>query len=283
MNLTAINGSNPNAVNQGVDTTIQNPVGYFPEELVLKIFSYLNLNTLGTISNIRQWKELVNGVIELTIRREMAFGNDKWAQYFGEDAIKDEDRTEEFSSLPLNDFIADCRKIKSVFPEKKARDSLMLVRLPKTLNGGLTLTSLGELAKKSFPTATGYRNIRNDVVTSQGHESIDKSRWVIMTKDVLSESRNKSWAEQLVVVANLAQKGLNGYLIPMPVEAAACILAQYFDSSIRLFGSKVDDIPATYMRFKDNVTMGNFDPTGLVIQKSALASSAIGVAVLQRF
>jgi len=221
----------------------------------------------------------------MAIYKEIAFGNDKWAQCFGKDIVKGEDSREELSSLPWNDFIADCKKFKSIFPKKNAKDRLMLVRLPKTLNGGLTLKSLGELAKKYFSDSdTGYEFIWSDIVDELGDKSIDKSYWVLMTKDVLPGSRNKSYTEQQDIIGKLAQKALIGYEIPDTLAAAICILAQYFDSKMRLFS----DNPGTFIRCKDKVkdvqtAVGGFLSAGLNVRNSYFDNNYIGVAVLRKF
>jgi len=268
--------------------TKQDPIEILPDELVLKVFSHLNLATLGTICCVsKQWKQLANDPIlwKIVIYREIAFGNDKWAQCFGTDVVKGEDNREEFSSLPSDDFIADCKKFKNIFPEKNAKDSLMLVRLPKALNGGLTLKSLGELAKKYFSESdSGYRFIWSDIVQELGDKSIDKSRWVLMTTDVLPGSRNKSYAEQQKMVADLAEKSPISYEVPETLESAACILSQYFGSKTRLFS----DNPWTYTRCKEKVrdyqtVVGGFAPAGLGVDDDTYAYVHIGVAALRKF
>ncbi len=174
---------------------------------------------------------------------------------------------------------------KAHFLKKNAKDSLMLVRLPKTLNGRFTLKSFGQLAKKYFSESeTGYRVIRSEIVDELGDKSIDKSLWVLMTKDVLPGSRNKSYAEQQDMVGKLAQKALIGYEIPETLEAAVCILAQYFDSNMRLFS----DNPWTYTRCKDKVQgfqmiVGGFVPSGLVVYRNDYDIDDIGVAALRKF
>lgn len=114
-----------------------------------------------------------------SIYREIAFGTDKWARCFGADVVKEEDRREELSSLPWKEFIEDRKKFKRVFSSiKKEKNYLMLVRLPKTLKGGLTLKSLGELAKKYFPRPSScYKYIRMGILENLGDKSIDRSRW----------------------------------------------------------------------------------------------------------
>ncbi len=289
MSLIEYNNIGNGFVSEEFNTTKQDPIHSLPDELILEVFSHLNLATLGTICCVsKEWKRLANEPIlwKIAIYREIAFGNDKWAQCFGKDVVKDEDSTEEFSSLPSNDFIADCKKFKSIFPEKNAKDSLMLVRLPKTLNGGLTLKSLGELAKKYFSDSdTGYRVIRSDIVDELADKSIDKSHWVLMTKDVLPGSRNKSYDEQQKIVADLAEKSLISYEVPETLESAACILSQYFDSNIRLFS----DNPWTYTRCKDKVQgfemviVGGLSPAGLVVGKDFCNFDFFGVAALRKF
>ena len=264
--------------------TKQNPIEILPAELIGEVFSRLNLATLGTICCVsKAWKRLANEPFlwKSAIYREVAFGNDKWAQCFGTDVVQNEDNREEFSSLPSDDFIADCKKFKSIFPERNAKDSLMLVRLPKTLNGGLTLKSLEELAKKYFSDSD---SIWTDIVQELGDKSIDKSHWVLMTKDVLPGSRNKSYGEQQKIVADLAENSLIGYEVPETLESAACILSQYFGSNIRLFS----DNPLTYTRCKDEVLgyqtiVGGFGPAGLIVDCSFYSDDDSGVAAPRKF
>jgi hypothetical protein len=273
---------------ENFNETKQDPIEIFPNELVLEVFSNLNLAALGTICCVsKQWNRLPNeaNLWKIAIYREIAFGNDKWAQCFGPDVVKNEDNREEFSSLPSDDFIADCKKFKSLFPERNAKDSLMLVRLPKTLNGGLTLKSLGELAKKYFSDSdSGYKSGWSAIVQELGDKSIDKSHWVLMTKDVLPGSRNKSYGEQQKIVADLAEKSLIGYEVPETLESAVCILSQYFGSNIRLFSES----PWTLTRCKDKVQryqtiVGGFAPAGLFVSYNYFNIEYIGVAALRKF
>ena len=288
------NKSNTNISSyENFNNKIQDPIAILPDELVLKIFSYLNLATLGTIYCVsKAWKQLANEPIvnepnlwKTAIYREIAFGNDKWAQCFGADVIKDEDSKEEFSSLPWSDFIADCKKFKSMFPERNAKDSLMLVRLPKTLNGGLTLKSLGELAKKYFSNSdTGYNFIFPAIIQKLGDQSIAKSHWVIMTKDVLPESRNKSYEEQKKIINELAEESLVNYQVAEILESATCILSQYFGSKIRLFSNE----PWTYTHCKETIqnhqtVVGGFTLKGIDIGYSKYTDKVTGIAAIRKF
>jgi hypothetical protein len=266
----------------------QDPIRFLPDELVLEVFSCLNLASLGAICSVcKEWKRLSQDPIlwKIAIYREIAFGNDKWARCFGKDAVKDEDQREEFSSLPWMNFIEDCKKFQSLFPEKKAKDCLMLVRLPKTLKGGFTLKNLGRLVVKY-----SYNNIGLDIWTGVadelGDKPIDKSRWVLMTKDILPESRNKSYGEQQKIIAGLVEKFLRGYEVPEALDATACILAHYFDSKVHLFNDK----PWTYTRCKDKVqgvqiSVGGFqrDCLSVIADGDNQDYNCDGVAVLRKF
>ncbi len=243
----------------------------FPNELILEIFSHFNLATLGTSCRVsKEWKRLANEPIlwKRAIYRELAFGNDKWAHYFGKEVVKEEDSLEEFTSLPAADFIADCKKFKSLFPDRKEKECLMLVRLPKTLDGRLNLQTLGKLASRYFPNSgTGYRHTWSRMVDEIGNQSIDQSYWVLMTKDILPDSRNKSYSDQQKMVADLADKSLLHYEVPTMLEAVTCILAHYFKSANRLFS----DHPRTYTHCKDQfedcpIVVGCFTPLGLYLQ-----------------
>ena len=274
--------------NKFLTEIMPHPVKIFPHELIYEIFTHFNLATLGTVCCVNNaWQQLGNkpNLWKIAIYKEIAFGNDKWAQCFGSDIVKDEVSGEDFDSLPFRDFISDVQKFKRIFPEKNAKDILMLVRLPKTLNGGLTLKNLGQLAKKYFPNSNeGYAYIWEDIIKEKGDNLIDKSRWVLMTKDVLPGSRNKSFDDQQKLVADLAKKFLVNYQVPELLESTACILSQYFSSYKRLF----NDIPSTYTRCMDNIqgyrlVVGGFSPNGLDIVCHIRAHSEIGIAALRKF
>lgn len=258
MSLIVDNSIRTGFVSGELNETKQAALGPLPDDLVSEVFSHLNLATLGAICCVsKQWKQLASDPFlwKTVIFRELAFGNDKWAKCFGDDVVKDEDRREEFSSLPL-DIVDEYKRFQSAFPEINAKDSLMLVRLPKTLNGQLTIKSFVELAEKYF--------LRNRtlpcLVDELGDKSIDESRWVLMTKRVLPGSNEKKYAEQQDIVCKLAQKGLVGYEIPETLEVTVCFLAQYIDLNLFFKKSIEFDEPdhplmpvRTFTRCQENI------------------------------
>src|SRR3984957_19121861 len=141
---------------QGIKTDIN----VLPNELILEIFSLLNVVTLEKSCEVsKTWKELANDpiVCKKLVYREIAFSNENWVLCFGKDIVKDEDKKEEFSSLPGN-ILEILKSPCPIFSGKKVIDTHMLVRIPKTINSQLlTLNSLGQLAKRYFPNnTTGY-------------------------------------------------------------------------------------------------------------------------------
>ncbi|CCB86153.1 MULTISPECIES: F-box protein [Parachlamydia] len=281
----------------GIDAT-----DIFPHELTLKVFSYLSLANLGKSCLVsKKWHLLASDHIlwKYAIYKELAFGDDKWRQFLGKDVIKDEKHREDFVSLPVNEIIKDYRRFKSIFPEKNVKDGLMLIRLPKTLNGQLTLKSLGELAKRYFPntkTGYGYLNIHMDKL---GDKSINQSCWVLMTQDALPGSKGVNNTKQNEIMADPTET-LIGFELPGTLEATTCILAQYFGFKIRLFSNK----PRTYIHCKDivkgfqvihedkqvftiggyQVAVGNFHENGLCIDIfDALKNEVIGIAALKSY
>ena len=279
------------------------PISVLPEELVLNVLSCLNLCQLGTVCLVsKQWKQLSSEPIlwKNAVYQDIAFSSPKWARCFGEDIVKEEDRQEEFSSLPMN--IAEILKSPGpAFPGKRVIDTHMLVRLPKTLNGELSLNSLGNLTKLYFPeNSQGYLEADPIILEELGDRPINKSYWVLMTKGILPGSKNKYYDEQQKIVANLL-----GYEIPETLECTACILSQYFDSRVRLFSgynlqdiindeglihcSDIFDYEQTYTRCKDvvhdylQVVVGRFSPSGLILQNDYYHSQFMGIAALRRF
>ena len=106
-----------------------------PVELLLEIFSYLNLAVLGVSCRVsKEQKQLAREPIlwKRAVYQEIAFSHKKWELCFGKEIVKDEDSEEEFSSLPSD--IAEILKSPCpAFPGKKVIESHMLVRIPKTI------------------------------------------------------------------------------------------------------------------------------------------------------
>lgn len=260
------------------------------------IFPYLNLYELGVCRIISHaWNKSVSDPIlwRSTIYREMAFSIKNWGMW-DRDFIKDVDERKEILSLPEN-IAKELRR--SAFPGESIRKTHVLVRMPK----GLTINKLGELAKKYFPdNIQGYRYIDNEIVNELGDklagededelgdEPAGESVWLLMTKDILQESRGGSYRGYRDIVASFSEKTGIPYQVPTLLEAVACILAEYSRSENRLFS----DRPKTYIRCQDTSEfmipiVGNFSLAGLDVEDYSCYyyhdSAHIGVAALRKF
>ena len=101
-----------------------------------------------------------------------------------------------------------------------------------------------------------------------------------MTKDVLPESRSKSYSDQQKLVAGLDAREPT-YEVPRTLDAAVCILARFASSKIRLFSN-------TYTRCQEDVggpqvVVGGFAAGGLYVNYNGCGAYPIGIAALRKF
>ena len=205
----------------------------------------------------------------------IAFGKEMWATYLGDIGVE--------PPLP-----PDIKAILSAscpfFLGKKVEETHVLVLIPKTVNSKpLTLQTLGELVKNPLKgTSTQYRNFYpgeyKDLPT-------DSSYWVLMTRDVIPGSRNKSYTGQ--------QKLLNGYIekIQLPYEvspildATICIFMEFLRSGKYLYGQD----PCTYTRCQKTwnegyqLCVGGLASAGLHFLNCYSGSDLIGLGPRRKF
>lgn len=169
-------------------------------------------------------------------------------------------------------------------PAKKAWQTGILVLVPEIVDGkSLTLNRLGELVKKDFPdTETGYRRMNRYVCQYYGEIPMGKSRWVLIEKDILPESRGKGLQESEDMVKPPYERP---ELVPMLVG----IILNYLNSENkeRLFG----DSPWTYIPCKEkgisghSVFVGGFNSTGILFfePQGAVRSNQFGFGAQRNF
>lgn len=215
------------------DNTNQYSIDYFADEIFINILSYLNLAQINNLSLVnKKWKRLTRdpNLLKIAIYREIAFGMDKWVQNFGEGMMNneiEEDGNIDVSSLPVDEFISDCRKFKEIFPTERTLNYLFPLWLPQKF----TKNRIGILLKNYFPqNVDGYRS---DNALLSGDVPNARSGWVIATKIILPGSRDKSYKKQMKMLDKFAKKGLTGYQHPRQTEALGCILAYYLEERER--------------------------------------------------
>lgn len=176
-------------------------------------------------------------------------------------------------------------KLESSAEGKKIKDTHVLVLVPGSINGKdpLTLEAFGKFAESRFPKLgqNGYRYIWSKA-KKLGCDG--KSHWVLMTKEVLSESRNKRFDEQ---IKQIQDKGNGDYQVPNALDAVVCTISEYARSgeTTRLFNDK----PCTYTRCQENIDgyqiyVGGFALSGLHVDRnSGCDSDDMGVAGVRKF
>ena len=176
-----------------------------------------------------------------------------------------------------------------ITPNKKVGETHILVLIPETVNGQpLTLNSLGSLVKSKghFPgTTAGYEPMNDDVAADHGNSPAGGSHYVLMTKDVLPGSRNKSYVEQQAMVTKLAGRSSAAYEVPAVLPVAAGVFVNYLASGgARLLSNE----PRTYTRCQEtvrgcSVLIGGFAPVGLRVSYDVFDYDVFGVAALRKF
>jgi len=207
----------------------------------------------------------------------IAFGKDKWATYFGDIG----------QEPPLPSDIHQILNSPCPFWQgKKVEETHLLVLIPKKVNGQLlTLANLAQgIQKPKQGNATKFNSW-----SPGGNEnlSIANSYWVLMTRDVLEGTRNKSYADQTQIVSGFRQKTGIDYQPPKLLEAAVCILMEHASKGTRLYS----DSPWTFTRCQEKyenhdwqMVIGGFAVAGLVVSNGRYDGDAHrGLASLRKF
>ncbi|MBS0649281.1 MAG: hypothetical protein JSS10_08680 [Verrucomicrobia bacterium] len=173
----------------------------------------------------------------------IAFGKELWAQYLGD--VGDE-------PLLPPDIHQILQSPCPFFPGKKVEETHLLTLIPKTVNGKpLTLNSLEEFVKHPKQgQATKYRCYWNPIKEEYGTRPSLRSYWALMTRDVIPESRDKSYDTQKQLLASYSQKAHVSYEVPHILETAVSIFMEYLKTGQRLYS----DNPWTYTRCQERVS-----------------------------
>jgi hypothetical protein len=210
--------------------------------------------------------------------RPRIFGEAEWKQYFGDVG----------SAPPLPSDMATILDGPCPFwPDQLVKDTHLLVLIPATVGGvPFTLNRLGELIQ--HPSNGGHRteyNFYDQRTKAQiGAESPPRSYWVLMTRDVLPDSRSKTYKAQKEMVARYASRVGLPYELPHALEAATAILMHHAREGERFFGND----PLTYTRCQEvldgfPVIVGGFSSGGLVVNYYSHVRDSHGASCLRKF
>jgi len=165
-----------------------------------------------------------------------AFGKDKWEKYFGS-------IDETVPALPrgIVEILCSADPYNS---QKTVAETHMLFFVPTKVNGKpLNLMSFIELVRAPRDGNKGVFSYFMDKLQEEhGGTQSAQAQWVLMTKDIIPESKNKAYEKQKLMV-----EAKPHYEVPNLLSATVGILAHYIRTGERLFS----DDPITYTRCKE--------------------------------
>ena len=208
------------------------------------------------VHDLEKQQEIIKEILrkEVSTFPSITFGKADWEKYFGDIGIE--------PPLPQN-IREILKRTCPYWPHKKVEDTHFLILIPKTVNGKpLTLNALQELIQNPKQgSKSAYRYYGNDVKKDLGKQEVVTSHWVLMTKDVIPESREKTFKKQKTFLKP-------PYAVPTVLVMAIGILTHYFKTGERLYPHE----PSTWTRCKEEVrgetrrvVVGGFGSLGLGI------------------
>ncbi|MCB1112658.1 MAG: hypothetical protein H7A37_03470 [Chlamydiales bacterium] len=208
---------------------------------------------------------------------ETAFSPAEWIKYYGEEKLKELGIDLSDSPSVPRELLEELDKPSPYFDGKKVSETAKLFFIPK----GLTLNNMGELAKSPIEgnkVEKGYWYMCSLIEQKHGDIPVQKSYWVLMTTDVIPDSRGKRRDEQLALASRV-----EGYDAPNLLEAVVCNYVNYVESGMRLFGVE----PWTYTCCNEEpinvlkLIVGAFASDGLVVNSNR-DIAYIGIAGVRR-
>lgn len=251
--------------------SLNKPIDSLISDTAIEIFSYLNCADLAAVCSVsKNWdaftkedENLWNGIMF----REFAFGKEKWAKYFGVIGVE--------PSLPENIY----EILKSpcpVFLGSSVARTHKLMLVPEKVNGTpFTFNSLEGLVNKyKQDHLFGYGYVDRRVRAAHGNTKPDKSRWVLMTKEVPEWTKGDSYYENKVSSVECLSSMIKViYQVPNLLEAAVCIYMEYVDTRKFLFNNT-----CTYTSERSTV-----DFRGSLTVNGVNSPDKRGIAMLRRF
>jgi len=231
---------------------------YFPGDLCLQIIQYFigsdfqrpseDIGSLYLVS--RNWTALLSSLeytepIKTMLIAAFSFNKLKWEEYIGNVGKE--------PPLP-----ADMHQILQsqcpIWPGKTVAQTHMLTLIPKTVNGeSLTLKLMDSLVQKP---KKGNKTKFAKVSSFYGHGKItvNESHWVLMTKDMIPDSRRrKSYSDQKQLAQTYNKHGIE-YEVPKLLDVAVSVFMEYVQTGERLLPDK----PWTYTRCREQESGGNY-------------------------
>lgn len=211
------------------------PLERLPNMLIEHALSYLNLTTLGDCRRLnKRCRSLVMKESFLwRVYTEGSFGERKWAIFLGDVKAK--------SRLPRN--IHEIMQEECPFwPGKKVIETHMLLLIPAKVDSmPLTLKGLDFLGRKPRQgRPKQYDKTSWELVCEMMNQpagmSVEKTQWVLMTKELLPGSHSLSYLDQCALLENSNTKQKVKYVVPRAIELAVAHFAKGISSEQPLHG-----------------------------------------------
>jgi len=247
-----------------------------PNEIVLRIFSHLEVSSLARCLRVNKiWQVLANDQrLWESLYVPHIFGEKEWIKYFGFVKASPIPR----SIYPILE--SDCPFWKG----KKVKETHICFLIPESVNNQTftlkKLEKLVKLPKQGYPTK--YKHIWKDIFKNYGSLSPSQSYWVLMTKDILDESKNKTYQSQQILVESISKKTKTNYQIPYLLEVVTGLFITYVRFKICL-----PSLSSTFTRCQEDISSyhlaaGGFNENGLSVVYNDAAYKDFGVIALRK-
>ncbi|MCP5507232.1 MAG: F-box protein [Chlamydiales bacterium] len=273
---------------------VLSPIDALPDELMLKIFSYLNGPTLVNCQGVSvKWRRLAGDpsfekkiqLYRTTLEILRAQGN-----FIDERAWNLLGAIGEVPPLPDNILEELMKPCPFWNPErtadgKKVKDTHVLGLMVDKLNGEpVTLTSIERCAStpKEGGHATRFECFSKSIRRDHGETAVGKPYWALMTADVLPGSRGKSRQDLLAMASK------SGYAAPTLLQAVAFNIVRYVSTRQRLLSDDLSDDPSAYTCCQEQSEglklIVGFPSSGLVVNcNRSCGNIYVAVVALRKF
>lgn len=192
------------------------------------------------------------------------FGKEKWERHFGTIST-----LPELPKAVLSILDNPC----PFWSDKKIRDTHRMIAIPHQVNGDFfDLNLLSQIVTSPKDGKKGkFRNFNQKVLEKLG-KTIQENQWILITNDVIPQSRGKTFCEQKKLLDNHNIGSQLKHEIPKAIELATAILTHYCSTGQVMYGSLERSQPWTYSRceekideYPSQVALGGFNSRGLSI------------------
>ena len=281
----------------------------FPTELSLDIFSYLTPTALARCLEVNKtWRGLATTqALWDALFPSIAINEKKWAAIYP----KFQDVLSGVAPTPFPRKLFKILKDPCSFWEGKRVEQTHMLTL---IIENISLMTLGDLVN-SGNTPTRYRYFNDRALRECDKTAVvSKAYWVLMTKDPIPNSKNKTYPDQCALLAQHNQDHHTGYQAPLAIEAAASVFAHYGAFGELLYPAQCDEEGRHVYACKDGKPINNsictycqeptlgfdffalqaqnvefqalvgfFGSTGLVVSQGSIADEKCGMAALWKF